>query len=214
MKERRNLALQLMHNNGYLDAQQYRLRPSAPDPEPRRDGVERCPIFRGSGERGLQEKFQDWDFATNSYRVYSTLDIDLQQAAVDAVQESMTQLDQQLRKMRGKKKTGQFPQVALVALDPYSGEIRALVGGRSYRTSQLNHVLAKRQPGSAFKPFVYATALNESAASNGRGEVISRLRTFSMSRQHSCSITGCTSPRISMTNITETYPFVKRSQNR
>ena len=52
----------------------------------------------------LQEKFQDWDFATNSYRVYSTLDIDLQQAAVEAVQESMTQLDQQLRKCAARRK--------------------------------------------------------------------------------------------------------------
>src|SRR5262249_13204521 len=45
-------------------------------------------------------------------------------------------------------------------LDPHTGEIRALVGGRNYSISQLNHVLAMRQPGSVFKPFVYAAALN------------------------------------------------------
>ena len=50
--------------------------------------------------------------------------------------------------------------MALVALDAHTGEIKALVGGRDYGTSQLNHVLAKRQPGSSFKPFVYAAALN------------------------------------------------------
>ena len=47
----------------------------------------------------------------------------------------------------------------LIALDPHTGEIKALVGGRSYTSSQLNHVLAMRQPGSVFKPFVYAAAL-------------------------------------------------------
>src|SRR5262249_52659990 len=51
-------------------------------------------------------------------------------------------------------------QVALVALDPKTGEIRALVGGRDYGQSQLNHALAHRQPGSVFKPFVYAAAFN------------------------------------------------------
>jgi len=51
-------------------------------------------------------------------------------------------------------------QVALVALDPRTGEIKALIGGRDYGQSQLNHALAHRQPGSVFKPFVYAAAFN------------------------------------------------------
>jgi penicillin-binding protein 1B len=50
--------------------------------------------------------------------------------------------------------------VALVVLDPHTGWLKALVGGRDYGRSQFNHVLAKRQPGSSFKPFVYATALS------------------------------------------------------
>ncbi len=51
-------------------------------------------------------------------------------------------------------------QVALVALDPHTGAVKAVVGGRSYARSQLNRALAKRPPGSVFKPFVYAAALN------------------------------------------------------
>ncbi|HWB99467.1 MAG TPA: penicillin-binding transpeptidase domain-containing protein, partial [Bryobacteraceae bacterium] len=51
-------------------------------------------------------------------------------------------------------------QCALIALNPHTGEIKALAGGRNYGMSQLNHVLARRQPGSIFKPFVYAAALN------------------------------------------------------
>ena len=52
------------------------------------------------------------------------------------------------------------PQVCLVAIDPHTGALKALVGGRNYGASQFNHALAKRQPGSSFKPFVYAAALN------------------------------------------------------
>jgi penicillin-binding protein 1B len=54
--------------------------------------------------------------------------------------------------------TYQYPQVALVALNPHTGQVLALVGGRSYGASQLNHAVAKRPTGSIFKPFVYATA--------------------------------------------------------
>ena len=50
--------------------------------------------------------------------------------------------------------------MALVAMDPRTGEIRALVGGRNYGESQLDHALARRQPGSVFKPFVYAAAFD------------------------------------------------------
>jgi penicillin-binding protein 1B len=48
--------------------------------------------------------------------------------------------------------------VALVALNPHTGQVLALVGGRSYGNSQLNHAVAKRPTGSIFKPFVYAAA--------------------------------------------------------
>ena len=76
-------------------------------------------------------------------RVYTTLDLALQQVAEAEV----------LRAVEG-------PQVALVALDPGTGEVRALVGGRSFDESRFNRATqARRQAGSAFKPFVYAAAL-------------------------------------------------------
>ena len=56
--------------------------------------------------------------------------------------------------------SGPMPQVALVAIDPHTGEVLALVGGRNYGMSQLNHAIAKRPTGSIFKPFVYAAAVN------------------------------------------------------
>jgi penicillin-binding protein 1B len=73
----------------------------------------------------------------------------------------MQEVDRQLSHRRWPK--GQKPpeaQCALVALDPETGAVKALIGGRDYGASQLNRALAKRQPGSAFKPFVYATALS------------------------------------------------------
>src|SRR5438045_9723926 len=73
----------------------------------------------------------------------------------------MENVDEQLKKQRRHRNVA-FPeaQVALIAIDPRTAEIKALVGGRNYGISQLNHILSKRQPGSIFKPFVYATAMN------------------------------------------------------
>jgi penicillin-binding protein 1B len=179
VKERRNVALLLMHNNGYLDAAQYAQASNTPlVVTPGETESSDAPYFVDLVNADLDGKFKDWDFATNSYRVYSTLDLDLQDAAVSAVQEGMAELDKQLQRRRGKKKKGPYPQVALVALDPSTGDIRALVGGRNYTDSQLNRALAKRQPGSAFKPFVYATGINLGAVNNGGESAITAASHF------------------------------------
>ena len=90
-------------------------------------------------------------------RIYTTIDMDLQRAAYSAVSKQLATLDQ-LEKKRFEPGT---LQAALVAMNAKTGEIVAMVGGRDYSKSQLNRAAdALRQPGSAFKPFVYATALN------------------------------------------------------
>ncbi len=58
----------------------------------------------------------------------------------------------------------------MIALDPHTGEIRAVVGGRDYGQSQLNHVVARRQPGSVFKPFVYAAAFDNAVKGFSSGD--------------------------------------------
>src|SRR5437867_8290039 len=109
----------------------------------------------------LFRTFQDRDFQAFAYRVYTALDISLQRAAAEAVRIGLQNVDEQLKKQRRHRNVA-FPeaQVALIAIDPHTAEVKALVGGRNYGISQLNHIMAKRQPGSVFKPFVYATAMN------------------------------------------------------
>ena len=88
-----------------------------------------------------------------SLRVYTTLDLELQQAAEEAVSRQLARLEKVF-------KNGKRPQAALVALDPRSGQVLAMVGGDSYAASQLNRATdARRQPGSVFKPVVYAAAM-------------------------------------------------------
>src|SRR5215831_3198706 len=84
----------------------------------------------------------------------TTLDLDLQQLAADAIKHQLDCLDNVY------KQRGQTPEAALIALDPNTGKVLAMVGGRDYAETQLNRVTdSERQPGSVFKPFVYAAAL-------------------------------------------------------
>jgi len=129
-----------------------------------------APYFVDMVKDHLLEKFSEQDLVSTNYRVYTTLDPQLQRAAAAAIEAGMKNVDallakkyEKIRKVNAKKGSSEpIPQVqaALVALDPRTGEIKALIGGRDYGQSQLNHALAHRQPGSVFKPFVYASAFN------------------------------------------------------
>ncbi len=121
-----------------------------------------APYFVDMVKEHLLDRFSEADLLSQSFRVYTTLDPELQRAAAEAVDAGAKNVDAQLARRYARwRKAGQEPpqaQVAIVVLDPHSGEIKALIGGRDYGQSQLNHILARRQPGSAFKPFVYAAA--------------------------------------------------------
>jgi penicillin-binding protein 1B len=87
-------------------------------------------------------------------RIYTTIDLDLQQLAENAIKGQLERLDKVY------KNREQKPQAALVAIDPKTGNVLAMVGGRNYAESQLNRAVdARRQPGSVFKPIVYSAAL-------------------------------------------------------
>jgi len=92
-------------------------------------------------------------FDERSLRIETTLDLELQAVAETAVKNQIEKLDQKLKEK---------PQVAFVAIEAKTGNIVAMVGGRSYTESQLNRaVYARRQPGSVFKPIVYASAIED-----------------------------------------------------
>jgi penicillin-binding protein 1B len=123
-------------------------------PPPKLDGAA-APHFVDYVKRELGKQQFNPEFEAR-LRYETTLDLDLQQAAHQAVNTHLARLT----KLVAKRKTAAPPEVALVALDAKSGEILALVGGRDYATSQLNRVTdARRQPGSVFKPIVYTAAL-------------------------------------------------------
>ena len=131
-----------------------------------------APYFVDMVRDTIINKLNEREVNEQEFRIYTTLDPALQRAAAQAVETGIKLVDDQVTKMRTKKtkigknkyettvSPGPQAQVALVAMDPHTGEIKALVGGRNYGASQLNHALAKRPTGSIFKPFVYAAALN------------------------------------------------------
>src|SRR2546430_7048376 len=129
-----------------------------------------APYFVDMVKDHLLDKYSENELLSQNFRVYTTLDPALERDAVSAVEAGMKNVDTLLAKRYDKwkkelaKKGSDEPvpqaQVALVALDPRNGEIKAVVGGRDYGQSQLNHALAHRQPGSVFKPFVYAAAFD------------------------------------------------------
>ncbi len=157
VRTRRNRVLVLMRRNGYITdrdlalatAETWKLSPGAGE------SVE-APYYVDLVKDEIRKQLVNVRPGRDGHQVHSTLDPRLQRAALEAVRTGMLSVDRQLR---NPDTSAPMPQVALVALDPRTGSIKALVGGRDYNESQLNHTLAKRQPGSVFKPFVYAAAL-------------------------------------------------------
>ncbi len=156
---RRNLVLRLMRDEGSISEEEYQEALGTP-----LSLKKRAPPLRSAkyfvdyvaGELKLREGAE----AGEGVRaVVTTLDADLQRAAEKAVSEGLARLERDFDWLR-EAEAGEPLQAALVALDPRTGEILAMVGGRDYGTSQFNRaVRARRQPGSAFKPVVALAAL-------------------------------------------------------
>ena len=150
-RDRRNTVLAAMQQNGWVTAEQNAKASAEP--------IVVAPV--SEVDNSLAPYFVDYVNRTaegsgENQRIYTTIDLELQQAAEAAMKRQLDRLDV-LYADRGLK-----PQAALVALDPHTGDVLAMVGGRNYAESQLNRVTdAMRQPGSTFKPFVYAAALED-----------------------------------------------------
>lgn len=162
--DRRNYVLRRMVETGFISAPEAERAVQAPLGLTQRNAEgSQAPFFVDMVREQLLERFSEHDLVSQSYRIYTSLDMDLQEAASSAARSGIAEVDQELRKRRRKNPSpGDLnqPQLAMVVLDPHTGVVKALVGGRDYGVSQLNHALARRQPGSSFKPFVYAAALS------------------------------------------------------
>ena len=119
--------------------------------------VSDAPYFIDYLTRQVESQYDERDGSLRSLRIYSTIDLGLQNAAYQAVTKHMASIDKLFAK---RKKGAEGLQAAMVAMNAKTGEILAMVGGRNYAQSQLNRSTdARRQPGSVFKPFVYAAAI-------------------------------------------------------
>src|SRR5687767_5401437 len=154
-RARRNTVLAAMLRDGAVTAEEARAACAEPvgvAPLERADAT--APYFIDYVSRAVESRSLDeTEQAGRALRIYTTLDLDLQRVAEESVARQIERLE---KVFKGKRR----PQAALVAIDPRDGHVLAMVGGASYAESQLNRATdARRQPGSVFKPVVYAAAL-------------------------------------------------------
>jgi penicillin-binding protein 1A len=158
---RRNATLQAMRSSGMIDEAVYdvAVRQEMQLTDGLRSRESFGQYFKEEVRQQLVERFGWERVYEGGLKVYTTVDLDLQKAAEAEVARTVAEIEErQLQRKRGV--TTEPLQAALVTLDPRTGEVRAMVGGRSFDKSRFNRVTqAKRQAGSAFKTFVYAAAL-------------------------------------------------------
>ncbi|NWG12331.1 MAG: PBP1A family penicillin-binding protein [Acidobacteria bacterium] len=118
-----------------------------------------APYFVDYVQDYLVDKLGEEALTRGRYKVFTTLRPDLQRAAFEAVRKGVEEMDAHFSKGKRAIPHGTV-QASLIAVDPKNGDILAMIGGRNYGSSQFNRITeAKRQPGSIFKPFVYAAAI-------------------------------------------------------
>ena len=161
-RERRNVVLQAMADADFITPEAAEKAVKEPLTTVPRALEAEAPHFVDYVNQTLADQYPGLTSATDQpVDVYTTLDLHLQRLAQDAVRDGLTNVDKLLSR---RKRKGQA-EAALIAIDPRTGEILAMVGGRSYNQSQFNRAMvARRQPGSVFKPFVYLAAFEQAAA--------------------------------------------------
>ena len=168
-RDRRNVVLRAMVDSGFITGDAAQRAQQEPIAVVARAVDNEAPYFIDYLGEVLDTSFPGITSKPGVLDIYTTLDLNLQRAAQDALREGIAAVDATLaRRKRGPRRVA---QAALVAIDPRSGDILAFIGGRSYSQSQFNRAIsARRQVGSTFKPFVYLAAF-EKAADEGAGDI-------------------------------------------
>jgi len=158
-QSRRDLVLSMMHEQGDISEADYQLavgepmRVIAPDAS----GVQ-APYFVDYVGRDLGKRFPRQTLDADNYSIFTTLDPEMQAIAEYVVADNVREIENDIGEALAK--AGQPLQAALIAIEPRTGAIRAMVGGRDYGLSQFNRAVdMRRQPGSTFKPIVALAAL-------------------------------------------------------
>ncbi|MBA2882489.1 penicillin-binding protein 1A [Desulfosalsimonas propionicica] len=157
--QRRNLVLAMMHHTGNISKQAFQKAADTPyqPPGEKTAASQRASYFVDYVKQQLRDTIGADLLYKGGITVQTTLSHELQQAADQAVAEGLSSLSSRIAE---KKEERDQVQGALVAIDVQTGAIRAMTGGRDYQKTQFNRaVAARRQPGSAFKPIIYACAL-------------------------------------------------------
>ncbi len=156
-RKRRDTVLGVMRRAGLLDNEQYAAALATPVKVAADFPVRPAPYFVDY-VAALVHHLPGFSGGLQGVTVYTTLDAELQEVAQTTVIDNLERLERAHRRLRH---AGQRLQGSMVAIDARSGAIRVMVGGRDYSHTQFNRVtMAQRQPGSAFKPIVYLTALD------------------------------------------------------
>lgn len=156
--ERRNQVLKAMQDAGFVDEAETTRAMAQPlgiDQRPAAVDSFDAPYFVDLVRSQLGQRYDAQDLATQNLSIHTTLDLRLQGLGEQVLSNGLARVEKSMRRKRSPEPL----QGALIALEPRTGNVIALVGGRSYGDSQYNRAtLARRQPGSVFKPFVYLAA--------------------------------------------------------
>ena len=169
VRQRRNTVLALMAQQGFITASQSRTAQAQPLVTAPNYGTVAAPWYLDV----VRIQAQRAGIAVNEggYRIHTALDPAMQEAAVVALVEGVADVEARAGYRHpttaGSGRDSEYLQGIVVAIDPTNGDVRALVGGRDYKASQFDRAIdGKRQPGSSFKPIVYAAAISDSIPPN------------------------------------------------
>jgi penicillin-binding protein 1A len=158
-RERRSIVLRQMADHHFITEVQYEEAEKTPVPSNRHFRKYEAPYFVEALRQQLEAKYGH-ELYTSGYRIYSTLDFRMQQIAEEAVKHGIASLE---------KRVKPGIEAALIAMDLRTGHIKVMIGGSNFWKNQFNRATqASRQPGSAFKPFVYITAIEDGMTSEER----------------------------------------------